>query len=51
MRKTNDKVSQHKQLRATKNASRLADKYRPSKFERQQMEIRRSILGSYATPR
>jgi hypothetical protein len=47
MKKTNDKVSQHKIKRAVKNKKRTQDKPHLSKFERQQQRIREEIiLGS-----
>lgn len=46
MKKTNNKVSQHKAKRYAKNKKRLKDKPHLSKFERRQLAIRASILGS-----
>jgi hypothetical protein len=47
MKKTNNKVSQHKIKRAVKNKKRTQDKPHFSKFERQQQRIREEIvLGS-----
>jgi hypothetical protein len=47
MKKTNNKVSQHKIKRAVKNKKRTQDKPHLSKFERQQQRIREEIvLGS-----
>jgi hypothetical protein len=44
MKKTNDKVSQHKIKRANKNKKRIQAKPYVSKFERKQIEIRKRIL-------
>jgi hypothetical protein len=44
MKKTNDKVSQHKIKRANKNKKRIQAKPHVSKFERKQIEIRKRIL-------
>ena len=47
MKKSNDKVSQHKIKRANKNKKRTQDKPHLSKFERRQNRIREEIiLGS-----
>lgn len=47
MKKTNDKVSQHKIKRADKNKKRTQGKTHLSKFERKQKRIREAIiLGS-----
>lgn len=47
MKKSNDKVSQHKIKRANKNKKRIKDKPYISKFERRQNIIREEIiLGS-----
>jgi hypothetical protein len=51
MKKSNDKVSQHKIKRAMKNKKRIQDKPYLSKFERKQIEIRKRILlGLENTP-
>ncbi len=48
MKKTNDKVSQHKAKRAAKNKKRIQAKPYLSKFERKQIRIREQIvLGMY----
>jgi hypothetical protein len=44
MKKTNDKVSQHKIKRANKNKKRMQAKPYLSKFERKQIRIRERIL-------
>lgn len=44
MRKTNNKVSQHKIKRANKNKKRQQSKTHLSKFERKQLRIRESII-------
>jgi hypothetical protein len=44
MKKTNNKVSQHKIKRAEKNKKRIQDKPYLSKFERRQIRIREMIL-------
>jgi hypothetical protein len=44
VKKSNDKVSQHKIKRAAKNKKRIQDKPYLSKFERRQIEIRKRIL-------
>jgi hypothetical protein len=44
MKKTNDKVSQHKIKRANKNKKRIQAKPYLSKFERKQIAIRARIL-------
>jgi hypothetical protein len=47
MKKTNNKVSQHKIKRAIKNKKRTQSKPHLSKFERKQQRIREEIiLGS-----
>jgi hypothetical protein len=47
MKKSNNKVSQHKIKRAVKNKKRTQDKPYLSKFERRQQRIREEIiLGS-----
>ncbi|MFN7583996.1 MAG: hypothetical protein ACK5P0_01415 [bacterium] len=46
MKKTNNKVSQHKAKRYAKNKKRLKDKPHLSKFERQQIAKRAEILGA-----
>lgn len=47
MKKNNNKVSQHKAKRYSKNKKRLKDKPYLSKFERKQLAIRQSILSGY----
>jgi len=44
MRKSNNKVSQQKIKRATKNKKRIQAKPYLSKFERQQLELRKKIV-------
>ena len=44
MKKSNNKVSQHKIKRATKNKKRIQAKPYLSKFERQQLELRKKIV-------
>ena len=44
MKKSNNKVSQHKIKRAEKNKKRIKDKPYLSKFERRQIRIREMIL-------
>jgi hypothetical protein len=44
MKKSNNKVSQHKIKRATKNKKRIQDKPYTSKFERKQNELREQIV-------
>lgn len=44
MRKSNNKVSQHKIKRANKNKKRIQDKPYLSKFEQQQKRIREEII-------
>ena len=46
MKKTNNKVSQHKAKRYAKNKKRLKNKPHLSKFERQQIAKRAEILGA-----
>jgi len=47
MKKNNNKSSQHKIKRAIKNKKRIQDKPYLSKFERQQLQLRKEIvLGS-----
>jgi hypothetical protein len=47
MKKTNNKVSQHKIKRANKNKKRIKSKPQLSRFERRQNRIREEIiLGS-----
>lgn len=49
MKKSNDKVSQHKAKRYAKNKKRTQDKPYLSKFERKQKAIREKIvLGALA---
>jgi hypothetical protein len=45
MKKSNNKASQHKIKRATKNKKRLQDKTHMSKFERRQVFIRQQIIS------
>ena len=47
MKKTNNKVSQHKSKRYAKNKKRLSTKTHLSKFERKQQRIREEILGNF----
>jgi hypothetical protein len=47
MKKSNDKVSQHKIKRAAKNKKRIQDKPYMSKFERKQKAIREGIIFNY----
>ncbi len=47
MKKSNNKVSQHKIKRASKNKKRLKDKPHLSKFERKQEAIRQKIINSF----
>jgi hypothetical protein len=44
MKKTNNKVSQHKIKRAIKNKKRTQEKPHLSKFERKQQRIREEIV-------
>lgn len=44
MRKSNNKVSKHKIKRAEKNKKRIQAKPYLSRFERQQLELRKSII-------
>lgn len=44
MKKSNDKVSQHKSKRASKNKKRILAKPRMSQFERKQKAIREAII-------
>jgi hypothetical protein len=44
MKKTNNKVSQHKIKRAVKNKKRTQDKPHLSKFERKEKRIREEII-------
>lgn len=47
MKKNNNKISQRKARRYAKNKKRLKDKPYLSKFERQQLQLRKEIvLGS-----
>ncbi len=46
MKKSNNKVSQHKIKRAIKNKKRIQDKPLLSKFERQQAFLREQIIFS-----
>ena len=45
MKKSNNKVSQHKIKRANKNKKRIQDKTHLSKFERKQEFIRQQIIS------
>jgi hypothetical protein len=45
MKKSNNKVSQHKTKRANKNKKRIQDKTHLSKFERKQEFIRQQIIS------
>ena len=45
MKKSNNKVSQHKIKRANKNKKRVKAKPSLSKFERQQAVLRSEIIG------
>ena len=47
MKKNNNKVSQHKAKRYSKNKKRLKDKPYLSKFEKQQIILREKILQPY----
>jgi hypothetical protein len=47
MKKSNNKVSQHKAKRYAKNKKRVADKPHLSKFERKQARIREEILDNF----
>jgi hypothetical protein len=49
MRKTNNKVSQHKAKRAQKNKKRISANpyHKISRFEREQENIRKGIIASY----
>jgi urease subunit alpha len=49
MRKSNNKVSQHKIKRATKNKKRIQAKPYLSKFERQQLELRKLAIAVSGT--
>jgi hypothetical protein len=46
MKKSNNKVSQHKIKRAKKNKKRIQEKPHISKFERRQILIRESLLSN-----
>ena len=45
MKKSNNKVSQHKIKRADKNRKRIKAKPYLSKFERKQAEIRQAVIS------
>jgi hypothetical protein len=47
MKKSNNKVSQHKQKRASKNQKRIAAKPYLSRFERKQAFIREQLTAYY----
>lgn len=47
MKKSNNKVSQHKIKRATKNKKRVQAKPYLSKFERQQATLREQIIQQH----
>lgn len=47
MKKTNNKVSQHKAKRYAKNKKRIKEKPYLSKFEKQQIILREKILQPY----
>jgi hypothetical protein len=49
MRKSNDKASQHKIKRATKNKKRIQSKPYLSKFERKQAFLRQQIIAGALT--
>jgi len=49
MKKSNNKVSQHKIKRANKNKKRIKAKPYLSRFERQQAMLREEIVKSYLT--
>jgi hypothetical protein len=49
MKKTNNKVSQHKIKRANKNKKRIKDKPYMSKFERKQAFLRQQIISGALT--
>lgn len=49
MKKSNNKVSQHKIKRAEKNKKRMQAKPYASKFERKQAILREEIVKSYLT--
>jgi hypothetical protein len=49
MKKSNNKVSQHKIKRATKNKKRTQSKPHLSKFEQKQIKIREEIMADYLT--
>jgi len=50
MKKSNDKVSQHKIKRASKNKKRIQAKPYLSKFERRQKAIREQIILNALNP-
>jgi hypothetical protein len=47
MKKSNNKVSQHKIKRATKNKKRIQSKPQLSKFEERQIKIREELIANY----
>jgi hypothetical protein len=47
MKKSNNKVSQHKIKRATKNKKRIQSKLHLSKFEERQIKIREELIANY----
>lgn len=47
MKKSNNKVSQHKIKRATKNKKRTQSKPHLSKFEERQIKIREELIANY----
>ena len=49
MKKSNNKVSQHKIKRANKNKKRIKAKPYLSRFERQQAFLREEIVNNYLT--
>jgi hypothetical protein len=46
MKKSNNKVSQHKTKRAIKNKKRIKDKPYLSKFERKQAFLRQQVISN-----
>jgi hypothetical protein len=47
MKKSNNKVSQHKQKRASKNQKRISAKPYLSRFERKQLFIREQLIAHF----
>lgn len=47
MKKSNNKVSQHKIKRAKKNKKRIQSKPYLSKFEQKQIRIREELMSNY----